>query len=272
MKLVQLKLVLTLLTFCTATLTLAAPNLMLFPTRIVFDKNKRAYQVDLTNTGSETGIYRISLENKRMTDIGKFISVSQLSPGELSAENIIQFSPRQVELAPGAGQTIRIILRKPADLPIGEYRSHLVFTRIPDPSAKPVANGSVAILTPMIGASIPIIVNNGATTSEVKLTDLKYLKAKQNETAVLEFNIERKGARSVYGDLIVNYKAKGEQEKEIAYVKGIAVYSPNSLRIVKVSLQSENNKQLTPGKLTLKYAESRESGGKVLGEANIEIP
>ena len=249
----------------------AAPNLMLFPTRIVFDKNKRSQQLDITNTGADPGTYRITLEDKRMTEDGRFIPIDKFLPGELSAEKIIQYSPRQVELVPGSGQTIRIVLRKPADLPVGEYRSHLLFTRLPDANLK---NGDTSgvIVTPLIGASIPIIIENGATTAEVKLTQLKYLKAKPNEPAILELHIERSGNRSVYGDIIVNYVAKGDSEKVLANVKGLAVYAPYASRIAKIALQSEGNKTFSAGKLTVKYTEPKETGGKLLSEASIEIP
>ena len=45
----------------------------------------------------------------------------------LSAADLVRYSPRQVELAPGEVQTVRIQIRKPEGLKDGEYHSHLVF-------------------------------------------------------------------------------------------------------------------------------------------------
>lgn len=257
----------------------AAEHLMLFPTRVVFEKNVRAIQVDLTNSGDEVATYRITLENKRMTELGQFVPAEPLLPGELTAEKIIQYSPRQVELAPGAGQTIRIILRKPADLAPGEYRSHMVFSKLPNAKTKsvngveekPTAGIGIAI-TPLIGASIPVIVINGDTTSTLDLKDLKFSKAKPNEPAILEARMMRGGNRSVYGDFAVTYTPKGGSEEEVAAVKGVAVYSPNPSRLVKLAIQTKSNKPMTTGKLNIKFSESRDAGGKLLSEASLEIP
>jgi hypothetical protein len=257
---------------------ICAPNLMLFPVRVVFDKNKRAHQIDLTNTGDEPGTYRITLENKRMTEEGKFIPADKLIAGELPADKIIQFSPRQVVLAPGAGQTIRLVLRKPADLAVGEYRSHLVFSRIPDitstsPAKNALKKNEVGItLTAMIGASIPVIVENGATTATAHLTHLKLIKATAKETARVDFHIEREGNRSLYGDLTVYWVAKGGTEKEVAASKGISIYSPYPSRNASISLQNENKLSLTNGKLIVRYNETRDAGGQLLAEASVEIP
>ena len=261
-----------------ASTAIASPSLMLFPTRVIFEKNKRAVQVDLTNTGVSPGTYRITLENKRMTEAGQFVSIDVPQPGELSADKIIQYSPRQVVLAPGAGQTIRIVLRKPADLPVGEYRSHLVFRRIRDAAA---ASGSVApsqgnemgvTLTPLIGASIPIIIQNGATTSSVKLANLKYIQSTSKESGFVEFRLEREGNRSAYGNLTVIYAPKNGIEKELAIVKGIAVYSPYPSRMAKITIQNEGQSALRKGRLTIRYTEPKTAGGKILSENSIELP
>ena len=256
----------------------SAPNLMLFPVRVVFDKNKRAHQIDLTNTGDEPGTYRITLENKRMTEEGKFIPADKLLPGELPADKIIQFSPRQVVLAPGAGQTIRLVLRKPGDLAIGEYRSHLVFSRIPDLASGTAAKNQLKknevgiTLTAMIGASIPVIVENGATTVTTHLTHLKFTKATEKESARVNFQIDREGNRSAYGDLTVFWLPKGGTEKELAASKGISIYSPYPSRNAVISLQNENKISLVNGKLIIRYNETRDAGGQLLAEASVEVP
>ncbi len=254
----------------------AAGNLMLFPTRAIFDKNRRSMQIDLTNSGNETVTYRLSLENKRMTVNGQFVPAEPALPGELHADKILQFSPRQIELAPGAGQTVRIILRKPADLPIGEYRSHLVFSRLPP--AAPIVSGDkkkskqIGIkLIPLIGASIPVIVQNGETSASIALTDLKYLRTKNKEAPTLEVSIERTGNRSVYGDFVVKYKSPKGVEKEVANILGVAVYSPYPKRIAKISLQPDLD-YVSGGKILISFNETRAAGGKLLSESSIEIP
>ncbi|MEK9951769.1 MAG: molecular chaperone, partial [Curvibacter sp.] len=102
------------------------------PTRIVLAKNPRAAPVELMNTGSEPETYRINLVNRRMGENGEFIAIETPGPGEQFADPLLRYSPRQVTIPPGGSQTVRILLRKPADLPAGEYRSHLQFDRVAD--------------------------------------------------------------------------------------------------------------------------------------------
>lgn len=258
---------------------LAAGDLMLFPTRAVFEKNRRSIQVDLTNTGREPGTYRISLQNKRMTETGEFVVVDNILPGELFADKIVQFSPRQVELAPGSGQTVRLVLRKPADLAPGEYRSHLVFTRIPNASTKSVdgddsrrANEIGIRLKALVGVSIPIIVKHGEISAVATFSKLKLIKPKGNDPAIVEMRIERSGNASLYGDLAVKFVNKSGKERELTKVQGVAVYVPNPFRLIKLALQKEDSGVLTGGKLVVQFSERREAGGKVLSEDSIEIP
>src|SRR5450432_1333782 len=122
-----------------ATLLMAAPiaraDLMLFPTRIVFDKNQRAAQVELINQGKAPETYRISVVNRRMTETGEIVAADAAEGGEQFADAMLRYSPRQVTIAPGSSQTVRMLLRKPDNLAPGEYRSHLQFDRIADVAA-----------------------------------------------------------------------------------------------------------------------------------------
>ena len=112
----------------------AFAELMLYPTRIVIEGNQRSAQIQLINNGTESRTYRIGLVNRRMNETGSFIDINEPLPGELFADDMLRFSPRQVTLAPGTGQTVRVMVRKPSNLPAGEYRSHLLFSQQPETS------------------------------------------------------------------------------------------------------------------------------------------
>jgi len=49
--------------------TSARADLMLFPTRIVFEKSQRAAQLELINQGRTPETYRLSLVNRRITNV-----------------------------------------------------------------------------------------------------------------------------------------------------------------------------------------------------------
>ena len=108
----------------------AGANLMITPTRIVFEERTRTAQVTLMNNGSDTGNYRISFINQNMTDDGRFVEVKEGEEGMFS-NSMVRYSPRQITLPAGQSQVVRLMLRKPRDLKDGEYRSHMLFQSLP---------------------------------------------------------------------------------------------------------------------------------------------
>ena len=146
---------------------LAAPDLMVYPTRVIMTERQKTAQVDIINTSGMNTSYKISLVRKRMTDTGTFEDVATPEPAEKFADDMVKFSPRQVTLLPGAGQTIRMMFKVPEALAVGEYRSHLVFTKIvagiSDLSEKdPSEPGTVSMkVVTNIGVAIPVIARYG---------------------------------------------------------------------------------------------------------------
>ncbi len=256
----------------------AGPNLVVHPVRLLIEKDQRSAQVDISNTGDQPATYRITLENKRMDELGKFTLVTVPEAGELFASDMVQFSPRQVELAPGTGQTVRISIRRPANLAPGEYRSHMSFTRIADAnttsveqSAKTKSGEIGIVLTALVGISIPLIVRQGDVSATLSLSSLKLQPESKTEPPTLSLKIERKGNRSIYGDIFVNLiTPKGE--KKIGTATGVAVYSPNTSRTVKVALRPEAGTDFSKQKLRVLFQEQEQSGGTLKAEADLQMP
>ena len=254
-------------------------DLMIAPTRIVFDKNQRAAQLDLINSGSETSTYRISIVNRRMGEAGEFSAIDSPAPGEQFAGDLLRYSPRQVVLAPGVGQVVRLSLRKPADLPAGEYRSHLIFEKVAAAKgatsleAQGAPPGEVSVqLTMLVGISIPVIVRHGETAASVTLAGLELQKPVAGQPATLALVLQRSGNRSVYGDLGATFTPQGGAEQEVGKAGGVAVYTPNPLRRVKLALQPPAGLALARGTLRVTFRERPDAGGKLLAEAAIELP
>jgi P pilus assembly chaperone PapD len=263
-------------------LALALPahaDLMLHPTRLVFEKNQRTAQIELINNGSKPATYRISLVNRRMTDAGQFEAADTAGPGERFADGMLRFSPRQVTLEPGTAQTVRVMLRKPAELAEGEYRSHLQFEKLPDvEGSASIENqgkgadgqGIGVVLNALVGASVPVIVRHGTTSATVSLSRLALQKdgaARQ----LLTLQFEREGSSSVYGDLSVIFTPHGGKPQTLAQVGGIAVYTPNRVRQAALPLDVPAGMALAHGTLEVSYRERPEAGGKLLAQANLEL-
>jgi fimbrial chaperone protein len=269
-----------LLGLCATLLSCSAfADLSLFPTRIVFEKNMRAAQVELMNTGTVSETYRINLVNRRMGEAGEFIAVETPGNGEQFAQEWLRYSPRQVTIPPGGSQTVRILLRKPADLSDGEYRSHLQFDRVANAAGAssvealrtPGENSIGVVIQALVGASIPVIVRHGKTEASVSLSALS-LQADSEGRPVLSVQMNRRGNQSVYGDFTATFIPKTGEAVEIAKVGGIAVYVPNSARRVRFSLTSPEGVALSGGTIKLSYRERIEAGGGLLAQASLELP
>lgn len=256
----------------------ARAELMLHPTRIVFDKNMRAAQIELINDGNKPASYRISLVNRRMTETGQFEAADTPLEGERFSDAMLRYSPRQVTLQPGTAQTVRVMLRKSADIAEGEYRSHLQFDKLPDAVGTASiehqgagATGIGVVMNALVGASVPVIVRHGSTSASVKLTGL-VLRKDEVGRPVLALQFEREGNSSVYGDVNVTFTPKSGTPISLAQVGGLAVYTPNRMRKAMVALQAPAGVALAGGTLAVSYRERLEAGGKLLAEASLNLP
>lgn len=253
-------------------------ELMLHPTRIVFDKNTRATQIELINNGSKPASYRIGLVNRRMTEAGQFEAAESAQDGERFADAMLRYSPRQITLQPGTAQTVRVMLRKSAELAEGEYRSHLQFDKLPDAEGnasieRQGAGGSQigVVMNALVGASVPVIVRHGATGATVKLAGLA-LGTDAARRAQLALQFEREGNSSVYGDISVTFMPRNGKPHKLAQIGGIAVYTPNRVRKATLPLQVPAGVALAGGTLEVSYRDRPEAGGKLLAQASLDLP
>jgi hypothetical protein len=256
----------------------ACAELMLHPTRIVFDKNDRAAQVELINNSKEAATYRITLVNRRMTDDGRFEPAAAPQAGELFADPMLRYSPRQVTLQPGTAQTVRLMLRKPGVLATGEYRSHLHFEKLAaaagstsiETQGKPAEIG--VMLTALVGASMPVIVRHGTTSATVGLSNLALHPAEAGRPPMVALQFDRSGNSSVYGDLQVTFTPNGGAAQVLASAGGIAVYSPNTVRRASLPLQMPQGMTLARGTLDVVYRHRADAGGGILAQAALTLP
>ncbi|MEX1058129.1 MAG: hypothetical protein WED11_10375 [Natronospirillum sp.] len=256
----------------------ASADLMLHPTRIVLSQNQRAGQLEVINNSSETVTYRITLVNRRMSDTGSILAATDPQPGELFADSLLRYSPRQVTLLPGAGQIVRLMVRKPGNLADGEYRSHLLFTKQPAAKSGSIASRDSAtndeigiVLNTLVGVSIPVIVRHGETAAEMEITQLD-LQNTGDAKPMLNFQLARAGNQSAYGDLTVTHISTSGRSQVLARVNGVAVYVPNSFRQVAMALAVPDNAALNSGTLRVTFREQAKNGGGLLAEAQLILP
>lgn len=258
----------------------ANADLMINPTRIVLEKNKRSAQIDLINDGTTTDTYRITMVDRRMLESGEFTPVVELQEGEKSSKSMIVYSPHSVVLGPGMQQLVRVAVRKPENLEDGEYRSHMVFERVADTTAENSIDtrgksdsGTVEVkISALIGVSIPVIVRQGNPQARVELTHLVLEKGSAKSAPILSIQIDRSGSRSVYGDFLITFKKANGIEKTVGRAQGVSVYTPNPLRRARLVLQPDADMPLQEGVLAVTFKERPEDGGGVIARGELVVP
>jgi fimbrial chaperone protein len=256
-------------------------DLMINPTRVVFEGNQRSAQIDVINDGTTPATYRVRVVNRQMTESGEFKEITSPGAGDQFADSMLVYSPRQIVLKPGTQQLVRIALRKPADLAEGEYRSHLMFEKVADPGLsntlesqiKPGPNEVGVNIAALVGVSIPVIVRQGKTDATTTISGIAVAQPRTpGQPGAIEFEVNRSGNRSVYGDLTATFKTPAGPEQLVAQAGGVAVYVPNTHRRVRLNLQMPDGTQLAGGTLKVTYKERIADSGKLLAESSIQIP
>jgi P pilus assembly chaperone PapD len=239
-------------------------DLLVAPTRVILD-GRRGTEIILNNVGEEPATYRISVELRRMSPDGNLVDVSDPTPREQAAEEMIVYAPRRVTLAPNEPQSIRIAARAPEGLADGEYRVHLLFRAIPP--ATPIAasagetpKGLHLQLIPIYGVTIPVIVRLGNLEVTAAISNVQ-LEKKDGRTTI-GLDLSRSGTRSTFGEVLV---LKPGVKTPIAVQKSVAVYTELTKRHVSVPV-GENYKGELSGPVTVQYVETYEDGNQKIAE------
>jgi hypothetical protein len=254
--------------------SIAQGNLLLTPQRVVFEGSKRIEELNLANIGKDTARYLISLMNLRMTEDGGFEEITQPDTGQNFADKWIRFFPHSVILGPGESQAVRIQLTRPAGMGPGEYRSHIYLRAIPDEQPlgqkDSVPDSSISVkLIPIFGISIPVIIRRGENTTQTTLSDLS-LEMGKDTVPVLSMAFHRTGSMSVYGDILVDYLMdQGKKTVRIGVIRGVAVYTPNTLRRFRMPLQNISGINYHSGKLHVVYTTSSDHKPATIAEADL---
>lgn len=236
----------------------AQGDLLIYPKRLVFDGTERAQDLHLMNKGSDTARYAISVIQLRMKDDGTVENISEPVEGQFFADRNFRFFPRSVVLAPGESQTVKVQLMGFGSLAAGEYRSHLYFRAEARPTAAGIitpaaSSGGVSVsIKPVYGISIPVIVRAGASTTEITVSRMGF-SLEQDSLPVVHFTLQRNGNMSTYGDVLVNYISDEGREIPVGHVSGLAVYTPNQVRNIKMVLDTTAGVDYSKGSLHVVY-------------------
>jgi P pilus assembly chaperone PapD len=242
-------------------------DLVVTPTRLVLDDKARAGDITLLNKGSQTVRYRLTLVDMEMSEDGVLRRVE--SGSRHSAKNILRLSPREIVLQPGESQRIKVLVTFPAGLADGELRSHLSFEPISIPKLRPdqgTSEGSIKLnLEIKAVVTIPVIARHGRLAAAASINSAAV--GHDGDGWFTKFKIDRAGNRSIRGDLTVSFvPASGGPKVLLGMMSGLAVYVPNSSRIVTVRL-AKDVAALGKGDIEVTFSETSGARDAVVAKA-----
>jgi hypothetical protein len=255
--------------------SVAQGDLLITPSRVIFEGNKQKESLNLVNTGQDTATYSISFLQYDMKEDGSFVTIEKPDSGQMFADPYLRIFPRKVTLAPGEPQVIMLQCRRKTDMPAGEYRSHLYFRSekntmpLGEKSSRDTTHLSVQLI-PVFGLSIPVIIRSGSVNVISDLKDLK-LETPKETAQTLKLTINRTGNISVYGDILVEFIPVQGKSFQIGAIKGIGVYTNIPKRNVLVKLNNTSGKPLTNGKIRVQYQSNGETKLVTYAEAELDI-
>lgn len=252
----------------------AMADLLISPTRVAFNGKDRSKQIALINQSTETKTYKVFFRDQKMSELGQYTELTEEDTDYQTARDMVKFSPRQVRLAPGQRQTIRLSLRRPAGLADGEYRSHLVLEGLPNAeTAKPniKKKGVGAMLHARMAFTMPVIVRHGQVQADADLASFKFTPppSKRDPYPQLDLEILRSGNGSTMGQLKVFWQENlNADPAQIGILNNVAVFPEMDRRKISVRLSEGRPK---PGIITVIYAGTDEYKGQTWAQRQFKI-
>jgi|SRR6185437_6909668 len=233
-------------------------GLLVSPTYVLFDGHVRSQALLLSNRGVAPETYRISIVNRLQRADGQLVDATQPVAGEGFAAPLVRYAPREIVLPPNQPQTVRLLLQMPANLPDGEYRSHILFQQVPTETASESlpdqsASGLSVTIRAVFGVTIPLIIRKGQLEASATLSDLRLIRVSDNQPA-LALRLNRAGTRSLRGDLTVMI-----DNTQAGFLKNVNVFLSTPYRELAIPLSATGD--LTGHRIAVKFAEDEEKPG-----------
>jgi hypothetical protein len=234
---------------------------------VLFDGATGTKAITVKNTGAKEQVYRVSLVNFRMAADGAMTVAATPAPNEHFATGMVRFTPRELILAPGGSDVVRLQVMHPRP---GEYRTHVIIQQVPDVDALQAPpferrDGVSMDLQAVFGVAVPLIIRQGDPTAAVSFGDAR-LTVLPDGTQAVVLRVERSGERSIRGALSLSRNGK-----QIALIDGLSIYAPTPYRDVVLRLAAEELPLLRDGRLEASFDEPEEIRNPVAARAVIHL-
>lgn len=237
------------------------------PRKIIIENRERSGDLTILNLTNEVSTFRMDIVSFRQNENGIYEELEAPLNPAFDPASIVRFSPRQFTLKGGGRQKVRLSIRKPANLPDGEYRFHIKALRLaqPDPN---LPNG--VYLHANIGVTIPVVVRNGDTSVQARISDVKLVGPSKTEKnrPELHLQINRQGTESAIGTLAVFWKPQGSSERKIGNIGNMNVFTDVDKRFVQIPL---TEMPYGKGTITVRYLKDSDKTDSDKGEVYDEV-
>lgn len=263
-----------LLVFLTSYTTIAEARIDILPRMVVVDSRNKSGELTILNMSDEATAYRIELLSMRQDTEGVYTELeAPLSPF-FDPEDHVRFSPRQFTLPPNGRQKIRVSIRRPKDLPEGDYRFHVRATEVPlerkpsyDYAEQEDIKGQHLSIAVNIAVAIPVVVRSGKAeiSGEMKNFTLLSESETDNGRPQILFETHRQGNVSLLGKFSLFWTPEGGKKERIGYISNLNIFSEVDHRKTKLNLSKMPTGN---GKLVAELKDV--VTGKVLHEATLK--
>ncbi|MFZ4404453.1 MAG: hypothetical protein ACOYOK_10165 [Pseudobdellovibrionaceae bacterium] len=202
-------------------------QLQVFPLRVTLSEKEKSAQVSLRHRGEKKVKYKISTVFYKMMPDGAMVAIDKADVKDTTAADLFRYSPKQVDMDPNVEQVVRLLWRAPADLPEGEYRTHLHFEEIIEKTSGEVATTGTTAQIEMnvkMAVAIPVIVRKGKVEAKAEIVNLRLLNGPDQKPR-FSFDLNKTGSGFLYGDLELYSTPEGSTTpKLITTIFGVSSY------------------------------------------------
>lgn len=187
--------------FAFIALPIAVHASFIAPKRIMINHGQRAGGITIYNKSKEPMAYTFEWERRAQLPSGQTVVLKegQSVEGYRPADEYLIFSPRRVIINPGQFQRLRILARRPGNLPDGEYHSNIKIK--PEPlsetkSKEGAPNALSGQITMKAHLSVPVFLRQGKTALDFELTNISV--SEKDGKDYINFNVVNNSTRSLY--------------------------------------------------------------------------
>lgn len=202
------------------------------PKRVNIEDRQRAKALTLFNRTDKTLIYSFEWQRRAQLPGGarKLLKEGDVVEGYRPADDMLTFSPRQVVVKPNSSQKLRIFAKRPADLPDGEYHSHILLKPEPLEQKKkaleaqdsPNREGLHATFKVRNYIAVPIFVRHGETNIDFEIIEATATQVENKDTVI--YTLMNNSTRSFYAREEAACK-KADGTEELFFLGTARVYS-----------------------------------------------